>query len=408
MDGSLKAPTCNYGQANEDFFYPLKVVLIFFENLLSSVPWPLVVLALAGIAWFASRSWNIVTAVVLMLLAIGFMGLWVDAMKTVSLVFTSTIFSTAVGIPLGIVMNRYKGAGKVMGAVLDVMRTMPPFVYLIPVVMLLGIGRVPGFIAVVIYAIPPIIRLTDLGIKLVDKEVLEAADAYGCLRNQKLWKAQIPLAMPTIMAGINQTIMMALGMVVIASMIGVQGLGLNVLELRDFRRLHTAMVFQRFGLLPHRTVIDNVTSGLEVRGVGAVDGTPAEIGFKNGGYLFIMPPGSRDMLKQNCDTELSLGCYVVWLEPDALNAKFPSMYVGDLGVAVHSPDDGWLDPHSVLMGFRKKAQSLGAEFIADEVTGMRIASHNSNAPSATLVVLDLGWRGGTSGMRRVMSLRATR
>jgi glycine betaine/proline transport system permease protein len=113
-----------------------------------------------------------------------------------------------------------------MNPILDVMQTMPPFVYLIPVVMLLGIGRVPGFIAVVIYAIPPIIRLTDLGIRLVDKEVLEAADAFGCSRWQKLWKVQMPLAMPTIMAGINQTIMMALGMVVIASMIGVQGLGL--------------------------------------------------------------------------------------------------------------------------------------------------------------------------------------
>lgn len=102
----------------------------------------------------------------------------------------------------------------------------------------------------------------------------------------------------------------------------------------------------------------------------AVGGVPAEIGFKKGGYLFIVPPSARDMLKANFDTEQSLGCNVVWLEPDALKAKFPSMYVGDLGAAVHSPDDGWLDPHSVLMGFRNKARSLGAEFLTDEVTGM--------------------------------------
>lgn len=102
----------------------------------------------------------------------------------------------------------------------------------------------------------------------------------------------------------------------------------------------------------------------------AVNDEPAEIGFKKGGYLFIVPPSATDMLKQNYDTEQSLGCNVVWLEPDALKAKFPSMYVGDLGAAVHSPDDGWLDPNSVLIGFRKKAQSLGADFIADEVTGM--------------------------------------
>ena len=144
--------------------------------------------------------------------------------------FSATLFSVALGIPLGIIMNRFKIAGRFLQGLLDVMQTMPPFVYLIPVVMLLGIGRVPGFIAVVVYAIPPVIRLTDLGIRMVDKEVLEAADAYGCSRWQKLVKVQLPLALPTIMAGVNQTIMMALGMVVIASMIGVQGLGLNVLE----------------------------------------------------------------------------------------------------------------------------------------------------------------------------------
>lgn len=230
IDGSLKALTRGYGQSIEDFFYPLLRVLIFFENVMASAPWPLVVLVLASIAWFAARRWSEVVLVVLTLLAIGLLGLWKDTMETISLVLTATIFSIAIGIPLGIVMNRYKRAGAVMKTVLDVMQTMPPFVYLIPVVMLLGIGRVPGFIAVVIYAIAPIIRLTDLGIRLVDKEMLEAADAFGCSRSQKLWKVQMPLAIPTVMAGINQTIMMALGMVVIASMIGVQGLGLNVLQ----------------------------------------------------------------------------------------------------------------------------------------------------------------------------------
>jgi glycine betaine/proline transport system permease protein len=194
-----------------------------------------------------------------MLLAIGLMGLWPDAMKTISLVLTATIFSIAIGIPLGIVMNRYKRRiGAVMQTVLDVMQTMPPFVYLIPVVMLLGIGRVPGFIAVVIYAIPPIIRLTDLGIRLVDKEVLEAADAYGCSRSQKLWKVQMPLAMPTIMAGINQTIMMALGMVVIASMIGVQGLGLNVLQ-AIANQYFTQGIFNGFAIVGIAIIFDRIS-----------------------------------------------------------------------------------------------------------------------------------------------------
>jgi len=230
IDGSFKMFTRAYGASIEAFFYPLQQALIFFENLMTKSPWPLVIVALAAIAWFVARSRAVVIAVIGTLVAIGLLGLWLDAMKTISLVLTATLFSIALGIPLGILMNRYKRLGGFMQTVLDVMQTMPPFVYLIPVVMLLGIGRVPGFIAVVIYAIPPIIRLTDLGIKLVDKEVLEAADAYGCSRSQKLWKVQMPLAMPTIMAGINQTIMMALGMVVIASMIGVQGLGLNVLQ----------------------------------------------------------------------------------------------------------------------------------------------------------------------------------
>jgi glycine betaine/proline transport system permease protein len=164
------------------------------------------------------------------LLLIGYFDMWEDTMRTVSMIFVCTVLSIALGLPIGIVMARSDRFQRVVHPILDVMQTMPSFVYLIPVVMLLGIGRVPGLIAVVIYAIPPMIRLTDLGIRLVDKDVLEAADAFGVSNSQKLFKVQMPLALPTIMAGINQTIMMALAMVVIASMIGVQGLGQPVLK----------------------------------------------------------------------------------------------------------------------------------------------------------------------------------
>jgi len=258
IDGSLRALTRVYGDSIENFFYPLQRVLIFFEEAISSAPWPLVVVVLAALAWFAARRWVVVAAVVGTLIAIGLIGLWQDAMKTISLVFTATIFSIAIGIPMGILMNRYERAGGILQTILDVMQTMPPFVYLIPVVMLLGIGRVPGFIAVVIYAVPPIIRLTDLGIRLVDKEVLEAADAYGCSRRQKLWKVQLPLAMPTIMAGINQTIMMALGMVVIASMIGVQGLGLNVLQ-AIANQYFTQGIFNGFAIVGIAIIFDRIS-----------------------------------------------------------------------------------------------------------------------------------------------------
>ncbi len=258
IDGSLKALTRGYGQSIEEFFYPLLQVLTFFEQVMIRAPWPLVIIAFAAIAWYAARRWTEVAAVVLTLVLIGLMGLWKETMMTISLVLSATIFSIAVGIPLGIVMNRYKRVGAAMKGVLDVMQTMPPFVYLIPVVMLLGIGRVPGFIAVVVYAVPPIIRLTDLGIRLVDKEVLEAADAFGCSRSQKLWKVQMPLAIPTVMAGINQTIMMALGMVVIASMIGVQGLGLSVLQAIN-NQYFTQGIFSGFAIVGIAIIFDRIS-----------------------------------------------------------------------------------------------------------------------------------------------------
>jgi len=151
-------------------------------------------------------------------------------MSTLSIITVCTLLSIVLGIPIGIAMARSDRVQAVVTPILDIMQTMPAFVYLIPVVMLLGIGKIPGLIAVVIYAIPPVIRLTNLGIRLVDKEVLEAADAYGASPWQRLLNVELPLAMPNIMAGINQTIMMALAMVVIASMIGVAGLGQPVLK----------------------------------------------------------------------------------------------------------------------------------------------------------------------------------
>jgi glycine betaine/proline transport system permease protein len=181
-------------------------------------------------AWAASRSWRVVLSSFVTLTLIGYFGMWEDTMRTISMIFVCTVLSIAIGLPLGILMSQYDRFQRIVNPVLDVMQTMPSFVYLIPVVMLLGIGKVPGLIAVVIYALPPMVRLTDLGIRLVDRDVLEAADAFGSSRWQRLRDVQLPLALPTIMTGINQTIMMALAMVVVASMIGVQGLGQPVLK----------------------------------------------------------------------------------------------------------------------------------------------------------------------------------
>ena len=151
-------------------------------------------------------------------------------MSTLSLVGVSALLCIVMGAPIGIWCAKNQRVYHIVNPALDLMQTMPSFVYLIPVVMLLGIGKIPGLLAVVIYAIPPIFRFRDLGIREVDKEVLEAAEAFGANRSQKLFRVQLPLALPTIFAGINQTIMMALAMVVIASMIGVKGLGQPVLK----------------------------------------------------------------------------------------------------------------------------------------------------------------------------------
>lgn len=230
LDGAYREFSREYGENIESFFDPLLSFLIWFEKLLLSTPWWLVIGILAAIAYLASRSWKLSAAVIVSFFLIGYFGMWEDTMRTMSIILVCTFLAIGIGIPIGIAMSKSDRIQSIVTPMLDVMQTMPAFVYLIPVVMLLGIGKIPGVIAVVIYAIPPVIRLTNLGIRLVDKDVLEAATSYGASPSQRLWQVQLPLAMPTIMAGINQTIMMSLAMVVIASMIGVKGLGQPVLK----------------------------------------------------------------------------------------------------------------------------------------------------------------------------------
>ena len=219
-----------YGEGLENLFEPLLFFLVWLERLLINTPWPIVILVIVGLTWIGARSWLIVVGSALCFLVIGYLGMWEDTMATLAIISVATLLCISFGIPLGIWMARSDRVQMVITPVLDVMQTIPSFVYLIPVVMLLGIGKVPGLIAVCIYAMPPIVRLTNLGIRLVDKEILEAADAFGASYWQRLFGVQIPLALPNIFAGVNQTIMMALAMVVIASMIGVKGLGLPVLR----------------------------------------------------------------------------------------------------------------------------------------------------------------------------------
>ena len=230
IDLSFRLFSRKYGDAIENFFDPLLFFLVWLEKLLLTTPWPIIILVIDILAWFGSRSWKLVVGSAIAFILIGYFGMWNDCMATVAIITVCTIICIAVGIPIGVVMSKSARAEKAILPVLDMMQTIPSFVYLVPILMLLGIGKVPGLIAVCIYAVPPVIRLTNLGIREVDKETLEACDSYGATPFQKLTTVQIPLSLPTIFAGVNQTIMMALAMVVIASMIGVKGLGVPILR----------------------------------------------------------------------------------------------------------------------------------------------------------------------------------
>lgn len=209
---------------------PLLDLLIWSDNLLRLSPWWAVIGVIMALAWAGSRNWRFSLAMGALLGMLGAIGLWEASMQTLSLMIVAVVFSVIIGIPVGIAMASFRWVRAIMLPILDVMQTMPSFVYLIPVVMLFNLGKLAALFATVIYAVPPVIRLTDLGIRLVDAEVLEASRSFGASRTRQLFGVQLPLALPNIMAGINQTTMMALAMVVIASMIGVRGLGYEVLQ----------------------------------------------------------------------------------------------------------------------------------------------------------------------------------
>ncbi|MGJ7563464.1 glycine betaine/L-proline ABC transporter permease ProW [Variovorax sp. GB1R11] len=208
---------------------PIDSTLNWVQSLLTGLP-TLAMIALIGLlAWqFAGRALAIGTTVALLLVAM--LGIWPEAMVTLSLVLTSLVFCMVIGLPLGVLLASSDRAQRIMRPVLDAMQTTPAFVYLVPVVMLFGIGNVPGVIVTIIFALAPLVRLTNLGLRQVRPDLIEAARAYGASPWQMLVKVQLPLAMPSIMAGINQALMLSLSMVVIASMIAVGGLGQMVLR----------------------------------------------------------------------------------------------------------------------------------------------------------------------------------
>ncbi|HEY3539653.1 MAG: ABC transporter permease [Trinickia sp.] len=239
------------------FSSALGAVIRLLEDGLAAIPFiAMLVILVAFALWRRGIVFSVFVG--LALWAIHYMGLWPQTVSTLALVVAATCFSLIIGVPLGIWGARNNGVELVLRSLLDFMQTMPAFVYLIPAVILFGLGRVPAVIATVVFAMPPVVRLTTLGIRQVREELLEAGRSFGSTDAQLLWKIQLPNAMPSIMAGVNQTIMMSLSMVVIASMIGAGGLGEYVLS--GIQRLDIGIGFEGgLGVVLLAIVLDRLT-----------------------------------------------------------------------------------------------------------------------------------------------------
>jgi glycine betaine/proline transport system permease protein len=238
-------------------------ILVNIEDFLLWIPWWSVVLVVF-ILGFRIISFSSGITFAIMLTLIGSFGYWDQMMSTLAVVLGSVLTSVIIGVPIGIFMAYSNKMTRIVTPILDAMQTMPSFVYLIPALLLFGMGKVPAVFATLIYAIPPVIRLTNLAIRNVSKEMVEAAKSFGSSRTQMLVKVQIPQAMPTIMTGVNQTTMMALAMVVIASMIGAKGLGMEVLI--AINRIDLARGFEAgLGIVFLAIIIDRLTQGIANR-----------------------------------------------------------------------------------------------------------------------------------------------
>ncbi|MBC5636564.1 proline/glycine betaine ABC transporter permease [Ornithinibacillus sp. BX22] len=235
----------------------------FIDNMLVAMPWWSFIIVIFLLGWYFKSIFSGVLFAIFIFL-IGSFGLWEDMMTTIAIIVVAVIICLLIGIPIGIWMAFNKGFSNIMRPILDAMQTMPSFIYLIPAIFFFGLGNVSAIFATLIYALPPVIRLTELAIRGVDKEVIESAQSFGSSRGQMLRKVQLPQAMPTIMAGVNQTTMMALAMVVIASMVGAKGLGEQVLV--AINRIDIALGFEAgISIVFLAIIIDRVTNGVAAK-----------------------------------------------------------------------------------------------------------------------------------------------
>ena len=275
----------NFREAFRAMQWPVDQTLNALDAALNATPMLAFTAALTLIAWgTAGRGVAIFTVIALALLDM--FGIWGETMTTLAMILTALVFCTIVGVPLGILAARSDRFAGGLRPVLDVMQTIPPFVYLVPIVMLFGVGMTPGIIATIIFALPPIVRLTNLGLRNVQADLVEAAYAFGATRRQVLWEVQVPLAMRTIMAGLNQTLMLALSMAVIAALIGAGGLGLTVYT--GLGRLDVGTAAEGgIGIVFLAIILDRITQALGDQ--GRVSRSPSLLDTLKG---FIRPSGT--------------------------------------------------------------------------------------------------------------------
>jgi len=242
------------------FSYIIGGFVDLLTNFLTIIPAILMIIILCFLIWYTTRKVSLVIFTLIGLLFILNINYWAQTMQTLALVLTSVIISIIVGIPIGILASQNERFSKFLKPTLDFMQTMPAFVYLIPAITFFGVGVVPGIIASVIFAMPPTIRFTDLGIRQVPEDLIEAANAFGSTASQKLFKVQLPLATGTIMAGVNQSIMLTLSMVVTASLVGAPGLGVDVY--RSVTQVNIGMGFEAgLAIVVIAIILDRITQG---------------------------------------------------------------------------------------------------------------------------------------------------
>lgn len=261
IDKAIEYMLKHWGPLFDGISEVLRGLLSVVGSFINLIPWWLMIIGVFVGTYAISKKVGRALLYSALLLFIGFIGLWSMMYDTLTIVIASVIISLLFGLPIGVVISSSKKANTIIRPVLDTMQTMPSFVYLIPAVMLLGLGNVPAVIATTIYALPPVIRLTSHGIQQVDVEVVEAAKAFGSTKLQTLFKVQIPQALPTIMTGVNQTIMMAISMVVTCSMIGATGLGSEVLK--GINRLESGRGFAAgIAIVIIAIILDRLTQGM--------------------------------------------------------------------------------------------------------------------------------------------------